>query len=190
MDVHATLRDATRDRHERLDRSLRIASPEATYEDYIAYLAALCGWLQPLEASLWARPWPPALQAARRRDKAARIQRDFEAARAAGMRVPAVPMCPALPDVTGSQAYALGVMYVIEGSQLGGRMMAKRFAAAWPAHRFHYLDGYGPDLGALWKDFTSFLASALRGPEDVNQAVAGACDAFDTLTDWLRRQGQ
>jgi heme oxygenase len=49
---------------------------------------------------------------------------------------------------------------------------------------------YGAELGPLWKAFTAFLADELHSQEDIAEAVAGACDAFDTLADWLRRQGQ
>lgn len=189
MDVHATLKQATQERHERLDRSLRIGSADAGYADYLSYIAALCGWLEPVESALWARSWPAALQADRRRDKVARIHRDFDAARALGLPPPAVERCDDVPDVARSRAYALGVMYVIEGSQLGGRMMAKRLQQAWPDRPFHYLDGYGPELGALWKSFTAFLAAELDGDADLADAVEGACDAFDTLAAWLGRRG-
>ncbi|WP_235610796.1 biliverdin-producing heme oxygenase [Bordetella sp. H567] len=190
MDVHATLRLATQARHERLDSSLRIGSAQADYADYLAYIAALRGWLEPVEAALWARDWPAALRPDVRRCKAARIDQDFAAARALGLPVPPVPVCDKLPDVGRARAYALGVMYVIEGSQLGGRMMAKRLEQAWPDRSFHYMAGYGPELGTLWKGYMAFLADELHGEEDLAQAVAGACDAFDTLTDWLRCQGE
>ncbi|ARP81644.1 hypothetical protein CAL12_13050 [Bordetella genomosp. 8] len=190
MDVHATLKDATRERHERLDGSLRIGAADAGYADYVAYIAALGGWLRPVEDALWARDWPASLHPQARRDKSARIDRDLAAARALGEQVPVAPACDRLPSVGRSRAYDAGVMYVIEGSQLGGRMMAKRLRQAWPDREFHYMDGYGADLGALWKDFTAFLGEALRSQADLDEAVAGARDAFDSLADWLRRQGQ
>lgn len=189
MDVHAALRLATQDRHARLDSSLRIGSGDADYADYLAYLAALRGWLEPVEAALWARDWPEALQPGLRRNKAARIEQDFAAARERGVAAPVAPVCDRLPDLGRSYAYDLGVMYVIEGSQLGGRMMAKQLERAWPDRPFHYMAGYGGELGALWKAFTAFLADAVRSDAEVAEAVAGACDAFDTLTEWLRRQG-
>ena len=190
MDVHATLRNATQQRHERLDSGLRIGSGQADYRDYLAYIAALRGWLEPVEKALWARDWPASLRADRRRDKAARMDSDFQAARALGMQPPPAPPCPDIPDVGRSAAYALGVMYVIEGSQLGGRMMAKRLQQAWPDRQFHYMEGYGTDLAVLWKEFMAFLALALQTPQDVDEAVAGACDAFDTLAGWLRARVQ
>ncbi|WP_254926123.1 biliverdin-producing heme oxygenase [Bordetella genomosp. 11] len=190
MDVHASLRLATQSRHERLDSSLRIGSADAGYADYLAYLAALRGWLEPVETALWAREWPSSLQPELRQRKSARIEQDFEAARGLGVVVPPVPVCGQLPDIDRSRAYALGVMYVIEGSQLGGRMMAKRLQQAWPDRPFHYMEGYGPELGALWKAFTAFLRDEVRSQQEIDEAVAGACDAFDTLADWLQRQGQ
>ncbi|CAM3631020.1 Heme oxygenase [Bordetella sputigena] len=190
MDVHAALRSATQERHQRLDSSLRIGSPDAGYADYVAYIAALEAWLRPVEEALWARDWPASLRPRLRRDKSARIDQDLAAARAVGERAPATPACGMLPAVGKSRAYDAGVMYVIEGSQLGGRMMAKRLRQAWPDRQFEYMEGYGAELGPLWKDFMAFLAEELKSERDVEQATAGARDAFDTLADWLRRQGQ
>ena len=189
-DPRSVLRAATQDRHERLDQSLVIGGAEAGYADYIVYVAALRGWLAPVEEAVWNRPWPEELLAARRRGKVAWIDADLQAARAAAVAVPALPTCTRLPAGLQDDAYALGVAYVIEGSQLGGRMMAKRLQRDFPQHAFRYMEGYGADLGALWKRFIEFLPSQLRDADALDRAVAGARDAFDSLSDWLALCGR
>jgi len=79
------------------------------------------------------------------------------------------------------------VAYVVEGSQLGGRFLAKRLEDAKPPLPLSYLRGYGDDTGALWKGFLLHLDSAASGHEA--QALQGARDAFDSLTVWLRAHG-
>jgi heme oxygenase len=189
-DPRAALRAATESRHRRLDGSLRLAAADADYDDYVAYLAALSGWLRAVEPAMLERAWPAALQAARRAGKSGWIRRDLEAARRAGVAVPPIAACDDLPDLRGSDAYALGVLYVIEGSQLGGRFMAKRFAQAFPDRDFAYLSGYGDDTGALWKSFLDFMTAQLAAQGPMDEAVRGACDAFDTLGRWLSARGQ
>lgn len=190
-DPRTALRNAIRSRHERLDSGLRIAAADATYADYIGHLAALHGWLQPVEQHFWRqRAWPARLQPAQRSRKAEWIHADLRAAAAAGVQVPALQACPELPDTAAPQAYALGVLYVVEGSQLGGRMLYKRYSQAHPCGSFRYLDGYGEALGGLWIDYLAFLEQTLDTPDAMAQACRGACDAFDTLNRWLAARGQ
>jgi heme oxygenase len=189
-DPRAILRAATGSRHENLDSSLRLAAPRAGYDDYIAYLVALSGWMQPVERAMLERPWPAALQAGRRAGKCEWILDDLRAARSAGLSVPPGATCGDLPNLRGSDSYALGVLYVIEGSQLGGRFMAKRFAHAFPDRDFVYLAGYGDETGALWKSFLDFMTAQLATRAQADEAARGACDAFDTLGRWLTGCGQ
>lgn len=181
--VHQVLRDGTRERHDTLDQGLALADGDVSPARYLAYLRALLGWLEPVERRLWQLDWPAGLQAAARAGKSALIRADL---RAAGDAAP-VPECPGAPAPQAADAYALGVAYVVEGSQLGGRFLAKRLENATPPLPLGYLRGYGEDTGSLWKGFLLHLDSAARGHEA--QALQGARDAFDSLTVWLRAHG-
>lgn len=180
--VHQMLRDGTRDRHETLDQGLALTGDTLSQARYLTYLRALLGWLEPVERQLWQQAWPAELRAPARAGKSALIRADL---RAAGDTTP-VPQCPDAPAPQAADAYALGVAYVVEGSQLGGRFLAKRLAHTAPCLPLGYLRGYGEETGTLWKGFLAHLDSAARGQEA--QALRGALDAFDSLTAWLRQQ--
>ena len=180
--VHQVLRDGTRDRHETLDQGLALTAADLDPTRYLAYLRALLGWLEPVEQPLWRLPWPAGLRAATRAGKSALIRADLLAA---GDAAP-VPQCRDVPMPQAADAYALGVAYVMEGSQLGGRFLAKRLQDAVPPLPLRYLRGYGDDTGPLWKDFLGYLDDSARGQQA--QALRGAKDAFDSLTAWLRAQ--
>lgn len=179
--VHQVLRDGTRERHETLDQGLALADGGVSRAHYLAYLRALLGWLEPVER-LWQLDWPAALRASARADKSALIRADLQAADDTAP----VPQCPDAPAPKAADAYALGVAYVVEGSQLGGRFLAKRLADIVPPLPLRYLQGYGEEIGALWKSFLLHLDSAAQGQEA--RALQGAQDAFDSLTAWLRAQ--
>ena len=175
--VHQLLRDGTRDRHEALDMGLALADGNVSPARYVAYLRAMLGWLEPVESRLWQLDWPASLRAADRDGKSALIRADSAP----------VPQCPDAPRPLAADAYALGVAYVVEGSQLGGRFLAKRLEAADPPLPLRYLRGYGDEVGPLWKSFLQHLDVAAQGQE--TQALKGARDAFDSLAAWLRDQG-
>lgn len=183
--VHQVLRDGTRDRHEALDLGLALAEGDVDRGNYLTYLRALLGWLEPLEQRLWNLDWPQRLRAGERAGKTAWLYEDLKAA---GDATP-IAHCAHPPQVAAPDAYALGVAYVVEGSQLGGRFLAKRLQAAAPDLPRRYLRGYGEQVGPLWKDFLLYLDSEAGASGREAQALQGARDAFDSLTVWLRSQG-
>jgi heme oxygenase len=165
-----------------LDRRLPIARKGADYAAYQAHIGALYGWLKPLNTAVWGLPWPASLDPARRAGKIALLEADLARAHPEPHTpIGLPPLCPRIPRITTLDPYTMGVAYVIEGSQLGGAMLARRFEAL----PVSYLLGYGADTAALWTQFQSFLNAALAGAEARAQALSGACDAFDTLSAWL-----
>ncbi len=183
--VHQVLREGTRERHETLDQGLALAEGDIDRSDYLAYLRALLGWLQPLEQRLWQLAWPASLRAQERAGKTDWLYEDLKAA---GDTTPVV-FCEQPLQVAAPDAYALGVAYVVEGSQLGGRFLAKRLQAVAPDLPQRYLRGYGEQVGPLWKDFLLHLDSQAGALGREAPALQGARDAFDSLTAWLRSRG-
>ncbi|MFD4841652.1 biliverdin-producing heme oxygenase [Achromobacter sp. NPDC058515] len=180
--VHQVLREGTRDRHETLDQGLALASGDVDRAGYLNYLRALLGWLEPLEQRLWQLDWPEGLQAPARAGKSAWLRADLADA---GQAAP-VPRCADVPSLAAADAYALGVAYVVEGSQLGGRFLARRLQDVAPALPLRYLQGYGEQVGPLWKGFLQYLDSEAGAQGREAHALQGARDAFDSLTAWLR----
>ena len=79
-----------------------------------------------------------------------------------------------------SRAEALGLLYVLEGSSLGGRMVLRALAdrgVEEPALAF--LDPYGAATGALWRGFLTVLErDAGTQPGDSEAAADGALRGF------------
>lgn len=77
---------------------------------------------------------------------------------------------------------AFGVMYVMEGSMLGGSVMANKLSKNphLADKEFHYLGIYGKDLGEKWKNFKKVMDEALK-EEDFPAALRGADYAYDIL---------
>ena len=94
------------------------------------------------------------------------------------------PLCPALPPLH-TRAQLLGAMYVLEGSTLGGQVIARQLAAAGIAGRT-FFTGRAERTGPLWKQFCQLLEAA-AGTEDPDAIVASAILTFQTLAAWLNQ---
>jgi heme oxygenase len=80
----------------------------------------------------------------------------------------------------GSEAEALGLLYVTEGATLGGRTILRSLAAQGVNLRgLAFLDPYGGQTGAMWMRFRSVLSQSLGTDEiRISGAVRGALRGF------------
>jgi heme oxygenase len=81
---------------------------------------------------------------------------------------------------------------VLEGSTLGGRYILAKLPPALAPLRGRataFLEGYGAETGARWRAFGEIALRAIGSAADVDaaedEAVAGACETFARLIDWL-----
>jgi len=182
------LRDATHALHEALDSRLPIAREDASLADYTDHLRALRPWLEAVRQAL-AVPGDPGLdRVVRRTDRRlAALALDLEDAGAAPAREHANAaqprLAPRLVEAAGEAAFAWGLAYVLEGSQLGGMAMHKRLAPKLAPHPMRYFQPVdaAEGLPAQWKDFVAQLAVVLRDPAAVGSAQRGAVAGFETL---------
>jgi heme oxygenase (biliverdin-IX-beta and delta-forming) len=143
------------------------------------FLSRMYGFVEPYEAALHrhAAAFGPEWQL-EQRYRAHSIPDDL-----AALGYPATPpRCPRLPPLE-TRAQLLGAMYVLEGSTLGGQVIARQLAAAGIAGRTFFA-GRAERTGPLWKQFTQLLETA-AAPEDSTAIVASATLTFQTLAAWL-----
>ncbi|MGI4733144.1 MAG: biliverdin-producing heme oxygenase [Janthinobacterium lividum] len=170
--AHRALRDGTRTAHERLD-GLFAGFDLADRRSYAAFLAAHAAALMPVEAWLDAHgagdvtaDWP-----ARRRGAA--LAADLAAL---GEPVPAGDGFAAATD----PASLAGVLYVIEGSRLGGRMLVRGVAAGLPTSYLAPVAIPGrsqPSWPALLATFDRVIGDRAIGGQ-VETAVTSAIAVF------------
>ncbi|MFC3070812.1 biliverdin-producing heme oxygenase [Phenylobacterium soli] len=173
-DAHRLLREATQAAHaqleERIDIHRRIADLSGRRRLARGY------WRLHAEVEAAAAPWLEALAgldfAARRRS--ALIARELAAL---GGEPPAEAEMAS--PTASSRAEALGLLYVLEGSTLGGRMIRRQVAAGGGDFTgLGFLDPYGDAAGDRWRAFLSVLAvEAGEGPA-IAAAVCGALTGF------------
>ncbi|WP_273027732.1 biliverdin-producing heme oxygenase [Massilia timonae] len=177
LDALAALRAATSARHERLDSGLPLSSPAPDVHDYATHLTMVRDWLAPLQGWLdgfadGPQTVLPAL------GRLALIDADLNEPGMPPLRAPSHPH--AWPQ-DASAAYRWGVAYVIEGSQLGGKVLYGKLAERLAPHPLRYLRGADEGPGPRWRAFMLALKEHVKSPDEIADACAGACAAFDSI---------
>ncbi len=187
-EVLRPLRTATHALHEALDARLPIAREDASLADYAAHLRALRPWLESVRQALAVSGDSGLGRVARRTERRlAALALDLEDAGPAQGPLQGEAAAPAdaqlLAGPARDPAFAWGLAYVLEGSQLGGASMFKRLGPRLAPHPLRYFQPVDAPEGlpAQWKDFVAQLAAALRDPAAVEAAQRGAVAGFRTL---------
>ncbi len=182
MGLRRILHDATRVAHARVERAARLDAPP-TRERYVHFLSGNHRVLQVLE---------PALRDAR---ALAALGFDLGSARRLealeadlaflGVKRPR-PLRMIQPD---HDAAYLGCAYVLEGSALGARVLARRWAGPLglaPGRGASFLEGAGESTGARWNAFVERLdAVALDAPRTAS-CILAAETTFEAMERALR----
>jgi heme oxygenase len=185
-DVFHRLKADTARIHEQVEQKLQIFSPQFDEAAYKRLLTQFYGFWAPLENELCkvTELQDPAL-ALESRLKAHLLEADL---RFFGIDPTDVPVCSALPAV-GTPFSALGCMYVLEGSTLGSRLIARHISARFD---FRYGSGgsffnaYEAAVGERWLAFRTFVSSQ-TGTTALQQELLGAArDTFQCLNGWLK----
>lgn len=182
------LRQATAVVHERLHHVPIFAALAEGRLDHVAYvglLGRLYGFHDPFEAAI-DRVGPPGLQPVQWR-RAHLLRSDIAAL---GQSEAAIRRLPR-HAVVGSRwtpARAMGVLYVIEGSTLGGRLLARQLdhvvGGDNKAGRSFLLAGTG--MGHVrWGDFCAALDACGTDAAARAEMVAGAIETFRAFEAWF-----
>ncbi|GJD53957.1 hypothetical protein OPKNFCMD_6737 [Methylobacterium crusticola] len=183
--ILARLRDETREAHARIERDLDWERRIATRAGYRALLARFWGFHAAWEPALARALHDEAFLAPRRRlahleDDLARLGLAPEAVRA--LPRPGGPLPRTRPE-------ALGSLYVLEGSTLGGQVVARaveRRLDLRDGEACRYYRSHGRDTGAMWTAFRARLEAEARArPAEVPAILAGAEATFVAMAEWL-----
>ena len=171
------LRTATRDAHEAVESAFDWQARVGTRAGYRGTLAALYGFHAGWEPRATAVLDGPAVFEGRSR---LHLLRDD--LRQLGMTDSAIDGLPR-PDlpVLADPAAALGSLYVVEGSRLGGRLIARHVEAVLGLEQGAGASYHGAAAGAGWRTLCVHLDHALADEAALRMAIAAALDTFHCL---------
>jgi len=179
-----TLRQETEADHHAAEESLPLMRPDLDTATYVHCLRTLyrvvAAWEE--QAPSFAPDWLRTLLVARGRRSF--LDRDL-----AWFGVPEIRARAVLPAM-GDLPALLGAMYVMEGSTLGGQIIARHVAEALHLTQGRgdaFFRGHGSQTGPYWKEFCEVLKTNV--PDDQTDTVIASAKAmFATFTDCMQER--
>lgn len=186
------LRQETAESHQKLEDnplSKAILSPSVSLEDYQTYLTALFGLTIACEDQVF-----PVISHVITdlpgRYKSRLIIDDLLAT---GLSETEIDALPVYRFEFSTVAEALGIMYVLEGSTLGGKILYRHIHEVLglvPENGASYFWGYGAQTGNLWKSFISSLTQFVDEYEERDGVIDSAKKTFTIIDNWLGQTGR
>lgn len=185
------IREATRPEHEATEAAIEEryfpggAIDRDGYEDR---LRAFLGFHRPLEERL-APAAEPHLATLSLESRARRLERDLEVLGHGPEELAAVPQVPCdrlpCPDAPGR---LLGCPYVVEGGELGARVIWKMLHASLPEDALESDAFFGTDperARGRWRRFGATFEHRVETGETLEDAVEAARSTFRALRGWM-----
>lgn len=178
----AELKENTYPEHQISEKKLtHVLKSIETNEDYVNMLNWLYGFYAPLEALIQKQLTPELLPDLERRIRAEYLLWDI---RDLGLLNLEFRICRELPPIDSAEQ-AIGALYVLEGSTLGGRIIAgmlqNQLGAGVPTT---YFNGYGGENTRMWQTYKDFL-DLPRTREQQNAILESAKATFITFKNWI-----
>lgn len=184
LDPPAILRDATRTVHAAVERHslLRcLMRGPARIADYALTLQALHAYVEPVEIRLCCalERRGPIFPDYRYIPRAPLLERDLADLGRSCRRIEPIRLPP-----TDTPGHAFGVLYVLEGSSQGGRVLgpvlARRFGVT-SSDGGRYFSVHGDRQAQWWAACRDLLREAARQGTPIGDMVTGARETFATL---------
>lgn len=177
------LRDETRPAHETIERELEALRMHACLDGFRLLVARFFGFYAVWEPQVAATLADEAFFGPRR--KLHLLANDLAFLGLDPGALQSLPRCSNLPPLA-TLPETLGSLYVLEGSTLGGQVIARRLERSLglsDGRGYAFFRSYGPEAPAMWRAFGERLATL---PASVGEAsVRSAQATFARLHGWL-----
>lgn len=104
-----------------------------------------------------------------------------------GGTMPEIATGDALPQIN-NELEALGALYVIEGSTLGGKIisqMIQKHLHITDGAGLSFFNGYGDNTQQMWDIFKAGLNNAVKTPADETIVLNAANETFGKFKQWI-----
>lgn len=183
------LKERTKDLHKRTEQAVNLFSRLSSTESYTHLISRLYGFYSPIEGQLTQiiGDHIPDLRM-QERLKLPSLTADLRALGRSAEQISATPQCPRIPQLE-SVPDAMGCLYVLEGSTLGGQIIRREAESRLglnPESGCRFYTGYGNRTGDMWRVFCSQVDRyADEHPAAREQITAAAEETFRRFGEWV-----
>lgn len=169
-----SIKEATKEAHLTLEKKvvqkMKAIRSDADYADFLKHFYAYFNRVEQVIAPYITADLLP--DHAERRNSSY-LKQDIEALGADVKALPAVTV----PEITNT-VQALGALYVMEGSIMGGPIIVKMLEKFGITKGVSFFSGYGEATGQMWGKFIAILNAEANSRIDEEQAIATANSTF------------
>lgn len=185
------IRAETRKNHVKLEENrllLPFSRQEMDWSSYQKILTRFYGYFQPLEGLVDRLPViHEFLPDYSTRRKASLLLLDLQRIES---QLDELPICRELPEVINANQ-AFGCLYVMEGSTLGGKYIARVLSNTLGLTTITgaaFFNGYGDQTGRRWQIFQQALVAFSEQQGDPEAIIESANQAFEKFGQWLNQE--
>jgi heme oxygenase len=176
------LRQETALEHRAVEDALPLMREDLRLEQYTACLQRIYGFVSAWEQSSTSSAPAWMLESLLVRSRLSLLERDL---RCFKLRVP--QDCSAKLPIFASVASLFGGMYVMEGSTLGGQLIARHVETVLHLEKGRgncYFRGHGEQTGSMWQEFCLMLKATIPD-ENTELVVDSAKRMFVAYGEWM-----
>ncbi len=181
------LRSETKHNHLALEKAMIPGLKQATTpEAYAKILNVFYGYFKAIETLLDAQLDEKIIPAYRERRKSHVILEDLKAMNLNGSLPPVATDLPKISTLYE----ALGAMYVLEGSTLGGQVITKMLKQNLNVNDTTYLNffsGYGEETQKMWGSFMATLNKYAEDESKHDEIITAAIETFAKFQTWIEK---
>ncbi|MGH2623574.1 MAG: biliverdin-producing heme oxygenase [Sphingobacterium sp.] len=182
--LNEQIKHQTKDGHQTLEKLVvqRLKSIQNN-EDYADLLKYFYAYFLNLEKGIAAQI-PPSLSVFfQHRRNANHIAQDIKEL---GFSLENLPQTELPPIINKNQA--IGALYVLEGSIMGGPYIVKMLQQRGIEKGFNFFNGYGEQSGQKWGEFTGIINSEIADENDIEETILSAKNTFQQFTNTFNNQ--
>jgi len=172
--LSTSIREATKEAHLNLEKKvvkrMKAIGSDADYADFLKHFYA---YFNQVEHAIGPFITTDLLPDHAERRNSSYLKQDIEAL---GSKVTDLPDATA-PEINNT-IQALGALYVLEGSIMGGPIIVKMLEKSGITRGVSFFSGYGEATGQMWGKFIAVLDASASDEEAEKQAIAAANETF------------
>lgn len=173
--LSARIKEATKKPHQELEKKVILKLKGIRSEaDYADFLSSFYNYFNTVEKAISPYISNEVLSDNAERRNSNYLKSDIEEL---GFQVKPVIGLPE-PEITSLPA-ALGAMYVMEGSIMGGPIIVEMLKKHGITKGFSFFSGYGAETGKMWSAFVAVLNAEASDEQAQQIAINAANETFD-----------